>query len=133
MRIETAYGVGDVVWRVRTWRRRTSRLCEVCGGAGRVSVPGSMYKALCPEPSCDYGAVHVAETELLGEVTRLTIGQVRIERTATEAKNEYMAYETGVGSGQVHSESDLYPSRSEAERAVASEGATLVNPEPVTR
>ena len=120
--LTTKYGHGDVVWHRRQATVRETAICPLCGGACRVPIAESLRYADCPE--CGYGSEHRAgwgkiHTGRVGHVAIIeerTIGQVRVEWTAGEEPVvTYMAWESGVGSGSVLYEKDLYPTREAAE------------------
>ena len=75
-----------------------------------------------------WGGVYETDRELVAEIGRRTIGQVRTEIEAERTEITYMAWETGVGSGSLLPEENLYPTREAAEQACADAGAVLLTP-----
>ena len=132
--LQTKYGIGDGVWRMRTYRDRVGTDCGVCGGAGVVGVVGhdGLY-ANCPAKGCTAGRVWPDSETLYADIRLLTIGKIEVIVEAHEPDGirplttevRYMAWETGVGSGTNHREKDLYDSREDAEAAAFAVGAVV--------
>jgi len=128
------YGIGDEVWRMRTYRDRVGTDCGVCGGAGVVGVVGhdGLY-ANCPAKGCTAGRVWPDSETLYADIRLLTIGKIEVivEALAPDSTRRpisvvsYMAWETGVGSGTNHREKDLYDSCGDAEAAAFAVGAVV--------
>lgn len=123
------YEFGSVVY-LPTWTLQAKQHdCLVCGGTGRIVVPGSDHTATCPEPKCRHGKVTTGSRNDVG-VQQLTIREVQIEHTGerqewdddageqatipAERTVRYMADETGVGSGSLHDERWLFERREDA-------------------
>ena len=120
------YGIGDEVWKLRTYHDRVGTNCAVCGGSGEVGVVGhDDLHANCPVRDCQRGRVLPASETLYADIRLLTIGRIQVTVEAHEPDGirplttevGYMAWETGVGSGTNHREGDLYDSRADAEAA----------------
>ncbi|HET7406248.1 MAG TPA: hypothetical protein VFJ21_03815 [Mycobacteriales bacterium] len=126
MNITTRYSIGDTVWHLRTRRQRRKVTCPLCGGKGRVPIGDTDRDTHCPD--CRWGGVYETDRTLMGEIARLTIGQVRAEVEGDRTEITYMAWETGVGSGSILAEANLYPTRKDAEQACADAGAVLLTP-----
>lgn len=118
MNLTTKYSVGDVVYRkVPEYRDYRVVMCELCMGTGRVTIAGAEDRvAECPD--C-YGRGDIGKDFPVPASTQaLTIGQVTVttrnksDRGAKEVT--YMAEETGVGSGTLHREENLFPTAGEA-------------------
>lgn len=120
--ITTKYSVGDKVFHASLTTERRRHPCPDCKGEKKWSAKspaGTEYAFGCPRCSAGYNAErdmmldYSAYTPLVG---RLTIGSVQYN-TAHGSYDEgarYMCHETGVGSGAVYNEPDLYPSEEEA-------------------
>jgi hypothetical protein len=131
VRIETKFSVGDIVFHGRAGWVGERVECPACKGSGWWTVVAhsgerGQWQATC-QVCRDYrewgnvrGRGPVKRGERHPTVTRLTIGSVRVDRGV-----EYMCRETGVGSGSVYREEDLFDTKSDArahaERAVLSE------------
>lgn len=109
------FTIGDVVYKVAYSKKPQKLDCPDCLGQQRwavVSPAGQAYDFACPrcaqrntdpKESLTY---YIYEPE---EPMRLTIGSVRIDTARKEEDRvEYMAEETGVGSGSVYKQGDLY-------------------------
>ena len=132
MQIETKYSVGEVVYRACTVGTTKQHPCPDCLGTQvwkAISPVGEEYTFTCPRCSSRYRSEpDLALTYNAFEPTtqRLTIGSIRVD-TASDSQNEYMAYETGIGSGNIYRENTLFPSQDqalEAAKIMASEQNT---------
>ena len=132
--LSARYGIGDEVWKLRTYRDRVPADCAVCGGSGEVGVAGhDGLAAYCPAKGCIAGRVWPDSETLYADIRLLTIGRVEVTVEAHEpdgiwpliTEASYMAWETGVGSGTNHREKDLYDSREDAEAAAFAVGAVV--------
>lgn len=124
MKILTHYGLGDVVWCLRSYVARDRQECQTCAGSGRITlvdaagepIPVAAFSGSSHCPLCNGNGRLWLDTERHeATITRLTIGQVRAALTSglgTEVS--YMAEETGVGTGSVYYERELHPSRDAA-------------------
>jgi len=65
----------------------------------------------------DNDALRLGYSEFAPSVEVLTIGSVRVDTHDIEHPVSYMCRETGVGSGQIHCEADLFHTREEAQAA----------------
>lgn len=125
MNVWTAYDLDDTVWYLHTWQERLPSTCPTCAGSGEVGIVTNTEGRYITCPDCSYGKVYVTVPELLGEVNRRTIGQVRVEAGEGYVKRTYMCVETGVGPGRLYDEADLYETRENAEQECADLGARL--------
>lgn len=115
------YRVGDVVYAPYLDRRTETLPCPDCLGSREwraVSPAGIEHVVACPR--CTDRYAHVGTDRLPSLVIerhapaarRLTIGSVTAKshrRWKTDSLVEYMANETGIGSGSVYSEFRLFP------------------------
>lgn len=127
MIIETKYSIGDVVW-LATTRTETKRMpCPDCNGTKKwkaTSPAGAEYEFNCPRCSARHGPNHpltLDYTQFTGSTQRLTVGQVRTS-TGDEGAT-YMCCETGVGSGSIYYERDLFLTKEEAQAAADAKAA----------
>jgi hypothetical protein len=124
MNIETKFDLGDTVYPVRECRKDHIETCEVCSGSGVVTVQESGKKIKCDE-CCGDG---VKKSNLpngyyfLGDSVG-SVGKIEPEyydkRYLRDGyhKNriKYMLSSTGVGSGSIWYEDQLFASAEEAE------------------
>lgn len=118
MQLTTKYSVGDVVYRkVKEYRDYREVPCELCTATGRVAISEAAGRyAECPD--CYGRGVKGVDFPVPERAEALTIGQVRVvtegktDRAAKEVS--YMCKETGVGTGTVHKEENLFLSAEEA-------------------
>ena len=123
MNIATKYGLGDEVWLIRRDKPKTWIRCTFCDGyetpqanlAPNTTITGGDGSTkTCPE--CHGSGGRYIYLELEWCVTRkLTLGQVMIRKSSDYLDEEYMAHETGVGSGSVYQVANLYPTKKEAQ------------------
>lgn len=118
MKLETKYDNGDIAWYiVKEHHSERYRECELCEATGRVKIVVSdTLTADCP--NC-FGRGDYYHPVVIGaQAVPRTIGQVRVlsESKTNRGKKvvEYMCRETGIGSGQIYKEADLYSTLEEA-------------------
>ena len=131
MILTSVYDLGQKVYRLLKSPQRPRReQCAPCGGVGHFEIPSDRYPRLqCPDCR-GAGWVHV---ESLPRVTTysvegpLTIGKVQVEKvghTVDPAGNRttYMMFETGIGSGNVYYEEELFRTVEAAHEAARAQG-----------
>jgi len=128
------YLLGQSVVSMRVAEQLTPHLCPHCNGEGAinyVTMAGKPRRSICGD--CDSGIQHGPERRLVAKFRNLTIGQVDVKHRRVgdadhgwrlEREVRYMADETGVGSGTVYEERNLYPSEQAAQAAAEASGAT---------
>ena len=126
------FRIGDRVWSLHTYRERLERDCAVCEGTGEIGVVGHPdLHPTCPAEGCRYGKVRSESPTLLASIRPGTVGKVSAsvmvedpdDLDNVESEVRVMLYETGVGSGTVWHEHDLYATRGHAAQAAAEVGA----------
>lgn len=116
------YGIGDTVFNTRFWGTSNKVTCELCKGKKNVEVVGSPLKASCP--SCrSQGYTWGKQNISWYAIQSLTIGLVNIVAGPKKPKVSYMAEETGVGSGTIYYEDQLYSTHEDALAACSAIGA----------
>ncbi len=122
--LKTKFSIGDVVFRAGTETVKKRHKCPDCLDTRKwkaISAAGREYQFGCPRCAASYMGdrdLSLEYNEFGPSVTKLTIGSVRVD-THDENPVSYMARETGVGSGSVYREQDLFTT--EAEAMVAAE------------
>jgi len=117
--IETKFSIGDVVYRAGIVPTTKQHPCPDCKGERKwkaISPAGTEYEFTCPRCSTSFQSnrdLSLRYQSYEPSITRLTIGSVKVD-THEERGNQYMCVETGVGSGSVYYESDLFTSHEEA-------------------
>jgi len=125
---QSRYQIGDVVFGLRIYPRKYWSLCGVCGGTGRVAVVcqeegHEEVTTYCPDRKCSSGKVLLQQGSYFG-IEQLTLGMLRVQ-AGFDPHVEYMAHETGVGSGQVWKEETLFPTPEDAEAVARGQGAVM--------
>ena len=134
---ESKFSIGDTVWAVRSqWSHRIVK-CLTCANTGKVKIGAEEF--ICPK--CNGRAAHpqFAGHKYYVDESGI-VGQVRIEHTDHEKfythrseepnpKFEYMIDATGVGSGTIWKEADLFATREEAQRFCDAQNAPLLQDE----
>lgn len=112
------FTIGQIVWAASAENAQKPIPCPDCLGCRSWSVTtpaGETFEAPCP--TCDIGwagsSGTVNEWKWSPVVLALTLGSVRID-TESETPIQYMARETGVGSGRLWNEADLRADYGEA-------------------
>lgn len=130
--ITTKYSVGDVVYHAWTTTERRQHPCPDCKGSRHWtahSPAGAEYTFACPRCAASFRSFNGAGLDYTSHtpaVSKLTIGSVRF--SSSDGGAEYMCHETGVGSGTIYKEANLFENEEEAQRA-AETRATLNNRE----
>lgn len=118
--IQPKYRIGQKVWRAGVGETRDMWPCPDCNGsqtmtamtAAGEAVPIMCLRCQSPDLSRIPSLLRVTKTVSLSE---LTIGSVRTDSAAQEGRQvSYMCVETGVGSGAVYYEPELYANSFEA-------------------
>lgn len=121
--IETKFSIGDRVYKAWTTTVRKQHPCPDCKGARKwkaISPAGGEYTFACPRCTASYHSnrdLSLDYSEFAPCVQPLTIGSVRTDSASDDRPVEYMCRETGIGSGTIHSEADLFHTEEEAMRA----------------
>lgn len=120
--IETKYAINDKVWLAHTDIHRKQHNCPDCLGEKewKVSSPaGGKFMVNCPRCNANYQSykdLDLYYNEYAPYAKQLTVGSVRTD-SHDDRKVSYMCKETGVGSGSVYYEEDLYDTEEQALRA----------------
>src|SRR5208337_3344961 len=126
-KIETKYNNGDRVWYATIGLDYEKQTCAECNGAGSLKIEGKSYTVACRD--CN-GRGHFSTQVTAPAARQLTLGQVRVEIAASPGdgehsifsnfgpvhhhKEEYMAVETGIGSGIIYAVERLFATEAEA-------------------
>lgn len=127
--LETKYSVGDVVYWATTVTEKRSRPCPDCVGTKKwkaVSPAGGEYEFACPRCSASYFSqrdLSLDYHEYTPHAVLMTIGSVRVDTADSDYGTSYMCTETGVGSGSIYREADLFPTKDEALKSAAAKAA----------
>ena len=133
MKIETKFSIDDVVYKAGTAITQKQHPCPDCGGSKKwkaISPAGSEYEFACPRCTASYSSNNSLSLNYLSHVAnvqRLRIGSVRTN-THGGKPFEYMCRETGIGSGTVHDELDLFTNEGDALEAAETK-ASMMNTE----
>lgn len=132
--LTTKYSIGDVVYFGTTLQERKQHPCPDCLGTKKwsaTSPAGASYEFACPRCSAFYNGDRDLMLEYTAHapyVTKLTIGSIQYD-TNNDAWHHggarYMAVETGVGSGSIYAEADLFATEDEARAAALVKAASL--------
>jgi hypothetical protein len=114
--ITTKYSVGETVFRAATIASRKQHPCPDCLGTRKwkaISPAGTEYEFGCPRCAASYNSdrdLQLDYSAYVPSVERLTIGSIQVNTApfSYDTGNRYMCRETGVGSGSVYNEDDLF-------------------------
>lgn len=118
--ITTRYAVGDTVYRAGMITENRRHPCPDCLDTGKwkaASPAGSDYEFSCPRCTARYrsdDSLSLDYSVYVPHVTKLTVGSVRVDTSDPTRSPSYMCVETGVGSGSVYYEGELFPTEAEA-------------------
>lgn len=120
--LTTKFSVGDVVYKGDLTTTEKMHDCPDCLGKKEWTVTspaGETYTFKCPRCSLKFSindAASLKYFEYKGYVRKLTIGSVRVDTNDMKHGITYMCKETGVGSGSVYYEAELFSTREAAEK-----------------
>lgn len=120
--LTTKFGIGDTVYWATTIIVQKQHPCPDCLDTkswNAISPAGVEYTFPCPRCSASYmGNNDLSLKYSVHEATcqKMTVGSVRVD-THDDKPNSYMCRETGVGSGSVYYENDLFATEEEAMQA----------------
>ena len=120
MEITTKFNLGQKVYPIRSFRKELITTCPICDGIGEVTISGKEYT--CPE-CCGSGTRTLVEPQKWQVVDEYIskIGKIAVELYAeryqkrNEGHTRYMLGATGVGSGTLWNEDDLFATIEEAQ------------------
>lgn len=127
--ITTKFSIDDTVYHAYTTTERKQHPCPDCLGSRKweaKSPAGREYQFACPRCGSDYqseSSLSLHYSVFTPAVRRLTIGQVEAHAGGSESKNRYMCAETGIGSGSVYYEQDLFATEADALEAAVIKAA----------
>lgn len=133
--IETKFAVGDVVYCADLVTTKKQRDCPDCLGEKTwtaTSPAGRQMKFACPRCCSRYAShqeVSLNYNVYSASVLRRTIGSVQLD-TNSEHQVRYMCFETGVGSGRVYYEADLFVTEQEARAAAEAKAEKETSKQP---
>jgi hypothetical protein len=116
VKLESKFSVGDVVYSVHVFWGEKRVTCPVCLGTREwtITTPdGETWKTDCSVCMRGFSSTgHVSEYVDQYTIRQVTIGSVRFD--TSEKDCSYMCVETGVGSGQVYQEKNLFKEHKDA-------------------
>jgi len=129
--IETKFSIGDVVYHAGTTTQTKQRPCPDCNDTKKwsaVSPAGNEYTFGCPRCAASYAHhndLSLRYTAHVPHVRMLTIGSVQYNSQYGhyDSGARYMCLETGVGSGSVYAEADLFDNEVDALTAAEAKAA----------
>jgi hypothetical protein len=120
MKIETRFDLGQTVWAIRHQGVYRIIACEVCGKTGKITIGTEEF--VCPK--CNGKSAHpiwsgekhyVSCHGIVGQVAPVYVDTRFCDYAKEPIQHNYMIDSTGVGSGQVWRENELFASREEAQ------------------
>jgi hypothetical protein len=121
MKFESKFDLGQKVWltSVHDATIQVPKECELCNSKGVIDIVGKETPYLCPE------CFGLTTTKVIGKEMYIyksgLIGKINIEQYSEKYKEKnritYMISSTGVGSGTIWDEYELYSSEEEAKKA----------------
>jgi len=114
MMIQTKFSPGDKVWKIGNVREKETVICPVCEGKGKVTTTTG-HELACSAGCHGNGHVIKWKNREWRVIQPLTLSQVRAQVTGllgqwNKHEEEYMAYETGTGTGTLHKLDTLFES-----------------------
>lgn len=123
--LTTKYSVGDVVYYAATTTEKKRHPCPDCQGVRKwkaTSPAGGEYEFDCPRCSASYNSdrdLMLDYSAFVPYVQKLTIGSIQVNtaKGAYDEGSRYMCVETGIGSGSIYDEANLFSTEDEATAA----------------
>lgn len=118
--ITTKYSIGDVVYHATTATERKQHPCPDCNGTKKwqaTAPSGSQYEFPCPRCAAAYNSerdLMLDYSAFAPKAVKRTIGSIQVNTAPGSWGSRYMCHETGIGSGNIYNEKDLYPTEDEA-------------------
>jgi hypothetical protein len=121
MNIYTKFDFGDRVYHIGRARKMVQSNCPVCKADGEILLPkadGEQKLYICPE--CHGRKVNIEYLPLAWAITQVgMIGNIRVELYPNQSRyykdeRKYMLVETGINSGTLYDEKDLFGTEQEA-------------------
>lgn len=112
MIIETKYNIGDCVYHVMYTQKQIKKPCPSCNSKGRINLKKQKFN--CPDCYGRGTKESYSKRQWMFDVP-LTIGSIRYDSARSDETTTYMCNETGVGSGSIYHEEDLFLTKEEAE------------------
>jgi hypothetical protein len=115
--IETKFNIGDVVYHATVTTERRSHPCPDCLGTRKwkaVSPAGAEFSFGCPRCGGQYHAKHDLTLDYswwVPTASKRTIGSIKANTDkgdSYDGGNTYMCHETGIGSGSIYREAELF-------------------------
>jgi len=131
MKLESKYDIGQKVFHISQCKRKEWVSCDSCAGTGIITLVNNV-KRKCPDCYGRCGEYKYFDMQW-EVVSQLTLAQITIcarniiktgifdnigklsDESNTTFEIEYMAYESGVGSGSVYQEDNLFSKKEEAQ------------------
>lgn len=131
MKLESKFDLNDTVYTITRTSVPKTKTCTGCEGAGVIELKNG-NKSGCPECHGRKIVLVPQPVQFNVQLVPLTIGLVRVQAKnlfqegifdnigyykegLTEFETEYMCYETGIGSGTVWNEENLFATQEEAQ------------------
>lgn len=108
MKIKTNFNIGDYVYPVRRYQKQVYVKCKTCKGDGDVLIHNTSRRISCPD-CYGKGGGHEYKTEEWHVIVEdfSKIGKIIVE-IINNKKTHYMIESTGIGSGTLWLEDDLF-------------------------
>lgn len=117
MILKSKYNIGDKVYHIRNSLKTTYTTCKHCIGTG--GILDHLNKTHRCSVCDGIGNIRRNKRGIFVLEKVLTIGQIRCKAEKKKWKSdnnvEYMCEETGIGSGSLYKEKDLFVTKKEAE------------------
>ena len=129
--IEHKFNFGDKVFHGSCSWNTTWEQCPDCLGSGiwHVILPNKEEFDVPCGTCCDVWSTNrgkIPKEGYTAKVTRLTIGSIRADTYDKEGPIKYMCRETGIGSGSLWKESDMFHTEEEAMAHAKNEEVRLI-------
>lgn len=120
MILQPKFNIGDAVFLAHSHMEQKKLPCPDCLGTNHwaaKSPAGTEYSFACPRCNSRYSSqdnLSLFYSSFEPAATNLTIGSIQFNSENERSKYQYMCVETGVGSGSVYHEADIFKDREAA-------------------
>lgn len=116
MQINTKFNLNDYVYPIVCGGEEIWIPCTTCDGSGIVKIKNSDREFQCPDCYGNKGRNEWTTNGWHLSNYKSQVGLIRTETDKNKSKTNYMLKATGIGSGTIWKEDDLFSSKEEAQK-----------------
>jgi len=114
MKIETKYNLGQKVLQIQSYPKSEEIICKPCNGVGRITTLDDSMQRCVKCKGCGYNVEY--KPTAYDIIQTITIGKIITNSWPDKTQeNRYMCLETGIDTGIMWRERDLWPDKEMAQ------------------